>query len=172
MLSTHITRRSLAGPGQLTGYYFEHYSSVAHPGHKFSGEDGYGPSNEIGYYYFNNINVDANANFWAEGFAEYGLPGIFAFAFLVAFCLWIYDSIAARHSLELAVLLAVVQADALVNGSPLTILVTGGGILAGILLYLAPEIGPSQHFDANQCSDGQKRAGVGMLPPAAVVGGA
>ena len=140
--STLFTRRDLAGPGLLTGFYFEHYSKVAHPGHAFTGNGSsqlIGPPQEIGFYYFGSANVDANANFWAEGFAEYGIPGIFAFALLVALALWLFDSIAAQRSLELAVLLTVVQADALTNSSPLTVLVTHGGILAGILLYCAPD---------------------------------
>ena len=140
-LSTLFTRRALAGPGLLTGFNFEHYSIVAHPGHSFSGTGSaqlVGPPQEIGLYYFGSANIDANANFWAEGFAEYGVPGIFAFGLLVALALWIYDSIAVRGSLELAILLAVVQADALSNSSPLTVLVTHGGLLAGMLLYFAP----------------------------------
>jgi hypothetical protein len=140
--STLFTRRDLAGPGLLTGFYFEHYSKVEHPGHAFTGNGSsqlIGPPQEIGFYYFGSANVDANANFWAEGFAEYGIPGIFSFALLVALALWFYDSIAALGSLELAVLLTVVQADALTNTSPLTVLVTHGGILTGMLLYFAPE---------------------------------
>jgi hypothetical protein len=152
-LSAEITRRAVAGPGLLTGYYFEHYSSVAHPGHNFTGTGAsqlYGPAHEIGYYYFNNVDMDANANFWAEGFAEFGIPGMFAFAFVVALSLWLYDSIAVLGSLELAVMLAVVLADALANSSPLTILVTHGGVLTGVLLYFAPRFGQPMGLVGNQ----------------------
>jgi hypothetical protein len=148
-----VTRRAVAGPGQLTSYYFEHYSQVAHSGHSFTGSSSsqvYGPPREIGFYYFGSENVDANANLWAEGFAEFGIPGIFAFALILAISLWIYDSIAARGSFELAVLLAVIQADALSNSSPLTILVTHGGLLTGVLIYFAPQIRSSQWLDTRQ----------------------
>jgi hypothetical protein len=151
-LSREVTRRALAGPGLLTGYYFEHYSSVAHPGHNFTGTGAsqlYGPPHEIGYYYFNNADMDANANFWAEGFAEFGIFGMFAFAVVVAASLWLYDSIAARGSLELAIMLAVVLADALANSSPLTILVTHGGVLTGVLLYFAPKIAQPVGLDGS-----------------------
>lgn len=142
-LSAQFTRRSLAGPGQLTGFYFEHFSTVQHPGHNFTGTGSfqpYGPPQEIGLYYFGSENIDANANLWAEGFAEYGIPGIVIFTCFLALMLWIYDSVAATRSLELAVLLAVVQADALTNTSPLTILITHGGIAAALLLYFAPPV--------------------------------
>lgn len=151
LLSTQFTRRALAGPGLLTGFNFEHYSIVAHPGHSFAGTGSaqlIGPPQEIGLYYFGSVNIDANANFWGEGFAEYGIPGIFAFGLLLAFALWIYDSIAVRRGLELGILLAVIQADALTNSSPFTVLVTHGGILAGMLLYFAPEIDQSPSFSA------------------------
>lgn len=141
LLSTHITRRTLAAPGLLTGFYFEHYSLAPHPGHNFTGTGNfqvYGPPQEIGLYYFGSVNVDANANFWAEGFAEYGFLGIFGFALLIAFMLWLYDSVTVRHPLSLAVLVAVMQADALANSTPLTILVTHGGLLVGLLLFLLP----------------------------------
>ena len=141
LLSTQFTRRSIAGPGQLTGFYFEHYSTAPHPGHNFTGSgsfDRYGPPREIGLYYFGSANVDANASFWAEGFAEYGIPGIVGFALVLASMLWIYDSIAARRSLLLAVLLSITVADALANSSPLTVLVTHGGVAIGLLLYFAP----------------------------------
>lgn len=153
LLSTQFTRRTLAGPGLLTGFNFEHFSIVAHPGHSFSGTGSaqlVGPPQEIGLYYFGSVNIDANANFWAEGFAEYGIPGMFAFGLLLAFALWIYDSIAVRHSMELGILLAVIQADALTNSSPFTVLVTHGGVLAGMLLYFAPDINESSAFSAEK----------------------
>jgi hypothetical protein len=145
-LSTILTRREMAGPGLLTGFYFEHYSKVLHPGHTFTSASGaqlFGPPREIGFYYFGSAETDANANFWAEGYAEYGLPGIFGFGLVVALMLWLFDSIASAHSLELAVLLSVAPADALTNSSPLTVLVTHGGILVTLLLYFAPEDGGS-----------------------------
>ncbi len=147
MLSTPFTRRALAGPGELTGFYFEHFSSAPHTGHNFSGTGNfqvYGPAQEIGLYYFGNVNVDANANFWAEGFAEFGITGIFAFGLLVVVMLWLFDSVAANHSLQLAVLLIVMQAEALSNSTPPTILVTHGGIIVGLLLYFSPPICESE----------------------------
>src|SRR5262249_44300968 len=72
-LTSLITRRTLATPGLLTGYYFEHFSQVSHAGMGFHFDRWappyFGPPQEIGLVYFGG-DVDANANPWAEGFAE------------------------------------------------------------------------------------------------------
>jgi hypothetical protein len=140
--STMITRRTLAAPGLLTGFYFEHFSQASHAGFGFRfarfAPPYFGPPQEIGLVYFGSANIDANANFWAEGFADFGIPGIVGFTLLVAFLIWIYDSIASSHSLELATLLAAMPALNLSNTAPTTVLVTHGGIAAALLLYLSP----------------------------------
>ena len=147
--SSMLTRRALTVPGLLTGFYFEHYShsSLAGAGfHFFHDEAQIGPANEIGLAYFGSVDVNANANLWAEGFAELGLPGIVGYTILVAFFIWIYDSISARRNLELAVLLAAMPAITLSNTAPTTVLISHGGMAAALLLYLSPWPGPSETF--------------------------
>jgi hypothetical protein len=95
-------------------------------------------SREIGLIYFGSSNTDANANLWAQGFADLGVPGILGFTLLVAFAIWLYDSIAAKRNLELAVLLAAMPALALSNSAPTTVLITHGGLAVAMLLYLTP----------------------------------
>jgi hypothetical protein len=95
-------------------------------------------SREIGLAYFGSSNVDANANLWAEGFADLGVPGILGFTLIAAVMIWLYDSIARRRNLELAVLLAVMPAVGLSNSAPTTVLITHGGLAAATLLFLAP----------------------------------
>ncbi|HEY0797175.1 MAG TPA: hypothetical protein VGD64_15495 [Acidisarcina sp.] len=135
-----ITRRTLAGPGLLTGFYFEHYSEVAHPGigYRFGTGALYGPSNEIGRVYFVSDHVDANANLWAEGFADFGIGGILGFTLFVGFLIWMYDSAADPHRLDLAALLAVLPAISLGNTSPTTVVLTHGALAVVVLLYLSP----------------------------------
>src|SRR5262249_32311436 len=74
--SSLIARRTLITPGQLTGFYFEHFSQVSHAGMGFHfsrwAPPFFGPPQEIGLVYFGG-NVDANASLWAEGFAEFGI---------------------------------------------------------------------------------------------------
>src|SRR5215471_14247335 len=142
IFSSLITRRTLAAPGLLTGFYFEHFSHVSHAGvgFRFSRDSGpyFGPPQEIGLAYFGSADVDANANFWAEGFADFGMPGIVGFTILVAFLIWIYDSIFAVHSLELGALMTAMPALNLSNTAPTTVLFTHGGLATALLLYLSP----------------------------------
>jgi len=141
IFSSLFTRRTLAGPGLLTGFYFDHYSQVSHVGvayHWHRDPSVLDASREIGLVYFGSSNVDANANLWAEGFADLGVPGILGFTLITGLMIWLYDSVASRRNLELAVLLAVMPAVALSNSAPTTVLVTHGGLAAAMLLYLVP----------------------------------
>jgi hypothetical protein len=142
IFSSLITRRTLAAPGLLTGFYFEHFSHVSHAGvgFRFSQNSGpyFGPPQEIGLAYFGSADVDANANFWAEGFADFGMAGIVGFTLLVAFMVWIYDSIFAVHSLELGALMTAMPALNLSNTAPTTVLLTHGALATALLLYLTP----------------------------------
>jgi len=141
LFSSKVTRRALVVPGLLTGFYYEHYTHFSPVGlgfHFARDEDFVGPANAIGLAYFGSLDVNANANLWAEGFAELGLPGIFAFTILVALMIWLYDSISARHEQLLAVLLAVMPAMLLSNTSPLTVLISHGAVGVALALYLSP----------------------------------
>ena len=141
LFSSLFTRRTLAGPGLLTGFYFEHFSQVSHAGiayHLHRDASVIDASREIGLVYFGSSNVDANANLWAEGFADLGVLGVLGFTFIAGLMIWLYDSVARRRNLELAVLLAVMPAVALSNSAPTTVLITHGGLAAAILLYLVP----------------------------------
>jgi hypothetical protein len=140
--TTLFTRRSLAAPGLLTGFYFEHFSQASHAGvaFRFSSTSGhyFGPPQEIGLAYFGSTDVDANANFWAEGFADFGMPGIFGFTLIVALLVWIYDSLFAAQTLELGALMTAMPALNLANTAPTTVLFTHGGLLTALVLYLSP----------------------------------
>jgi hypothetical protein len=141
LYSSLFTRRTLAVPGLLTGFYFEHYSQAAHAGigyHFIRTGPVPAPPYEIGLTYFRSEKIDANANLWAEGFADFGVPGMVGYTLLVAFLIWIYDSIAVRHDLALATLLAAIPGFNLSNSMPTTVLLTHGGIAAALLLYLSP----------------------------------
>ena len=139
--TTVTTRRALLTPGLVTGFYFEHYSQIPPVGlgiHFFRDERVLTPPNEIGFAYFGDVDVNANANLWAEGFAEAGLPGILLFTIITAFSIWIYDSIAAGRDPAMALLLLAMPAATLSNTQPTTVLVTHGGLAAALLLYLSP----------------------------------
>lgn len=147
-LSSITTRRTFMDPGLLTGFYYEHYSQTAHAGLAYhfpqGGEAIPAPSYEIGLVYFGDSHIDANANLWAEGFADFGITGIFGFTLLLATMIWFYDSVAARHNLELAIILVAMQAFAFSNSAPLTVLITHGGLASALLLWCAPSVESDQ----------------------------
>ncbi len=147
--SSLITRRVLATPGLLTGFYFDHFSKVPPVGVElpFSYDPTVmGPASEIGFVYCGSSDTVANANLWAMGFARLGMPGIVGYTILSAFVIWIYDSLSARRNLELAVLLVVVPAIALSNTLVTTVLISEGGLAAALLLYLSPSPEPDKAF--------------------------
>ena len=149
--SSILTRRALAVPGLLTGFYFEHYSHFAQvgPGFHFSHDlAGLGPASEIGFVYMGSEDTAANANLWAEGFAEFGISGMVGYTIFVAFVMWIYDSISARHNLALAVLLAAMPAILLSNTAPTTMLISHGSLAAALVLYFAPSPEPVDGFES------------------------
>jgi hypothetical protein len=150
LFTSKVTRRALVVPGLLTGFYYEHYTHFSPVGAAFHfsrDEDFVGPANAIGLAYFGSLEVNANANLWAEGFAELGLPGIFAFTILVAFMIWFYDSISARRDPILAVLLATMPAMLLSNTSPLTVLISHGAVAVALVLYLSPAPKPAKALE-------------------------
>jgi hypothetical protein len=140
--------RMTALPGLLTGYYYEFFSShpQAHLGHSilrslvdypYAAE----PPYLIGARYFHSASNDANANIWADAYANFGYAGILCFTLLLAILLWLYDSIAASsRNTRVAALAIGLPAFALANGGLLTSLLTNGVALAMLLIYLMPSM--------------------------------
>ncbi len=156
-LTSLITRRTVLITGLLTGFYFEHYSQVSPVGlgiHSslFRDERVLSPPNEIGFAYFGDLNVNANANLWAMGYAELGLPGMFLYTIFTAFLIWIYDSIAAGRDPTMAVLLLAMPAATVSNTLPSTTMITHGGLAVALLLYLAPT--PNEAEESHPSSTG------------------
>ena len=140
-----VGERMTALPGLLTGYYYEFFSShpLVHLGHSiFRSFVTYPyalePPSLIGYSYFHNASENANANVWADAYANFGYPGIIGFTLLLAIVLWLYDSVAANCDIRLAVLVFAMPAFALTNVGLLTSVLTNGMGLAMLLVYLAP----------------------------------
>jgi hypothetical protein len=137
--------RMTALPGLLTGYYYEYFSShpKTHLGHsifRFFLDYPYAvePPYLIGAIYFHSPSNDANANVWADAYANFGYLGVIAFTLLLAALLWLYDSMATECDIRLATLAMALPAFSLANGALLTSLLTNGMGLAMMLVYLMP----------------------------------
>lgn len=140
-----LVKRTTATPGLLTAYYYDFFSwhPKAHLGHSiFKSFVDYPyalqPPYLIGYLYFHDARMDANANVWADAYANFGYPGIVCFTLLLAVVLWLYDSMAVGRDLQVAALVIALPAFALANTSLLTTLLSHGMALALLLVYLMP----------------------------------
>jgi hypothetical protein len=140
-----VGERMTALPGLLTGYYYEFFSShpQVHLGHSiFKSFVTYPyavePSYLIGYTYFHDVSEDANANLWADAYANFGYTGIICFTLLLAIVLWLYDSVAVDRDIRLTALVIGLPAFALTNIALLTCLLSNGLGLAMLLVYLMP----------------------------------
>jgi len=142
-----VTERMTALPGLLTGYYYEFFSShpKVHLGHsilKSLVDYPYAvePPYLIGFLYFHNASNDANANVWADAYANFGYPGIICFTLLLAIVLWLYDSMAVGRDGRVAALVIALPAFSLANIGLLTSLLSNGIGLAMLLMYLMPPV--------------------------------
>lgn len=143
--SSLFIRRLIDTPGLLTGFYFEFFSEQpkALLGHSILGPFvdypySASPPFIIGTLYFGNPETSANANVWADGFANFGYLGFFMFTLLLGMVLWVFDSLSRGVDYRLACLLLGVPAITLSNTALLTSLLTHGIGLALLLMYLLP----------------------------------
>jgi len=153
-----ITRRTIMTPGMLTGFYFEHYSQIGPVGMgwHFSllrDERMLTPANEIGFAYFGDPHVNANANLWAQGYADAGLTGMFLYTIITAFLIWLYDSIAAARDPTMALLLLAMPAANVSNTLPTTVLITHGALATALVLYFSPLSTPSESVEPGLSRD-------------------
>jgi hypothetical protein len=82
--------------------------------------------------------MSANANFWADAYANFGYAGIVCFTLLLALVLWLYDSGSAGRDRYVTALVIALPAFAVANSGLLTSLLTHGIGLAMLLMYLMP----------------------------------
>jgi hypothetical protein len=145
-LSSLIIERLIGLPGLLTAYYFSFFSH--HPkmmlshsvlGSVFDNPYGLEPPIIIGRMYFPGSGAHANANFWADAFANFGIWGVFAFTAILGVVFWLYDSITLDTDLRVAALVLVMPAISLANSGLLTCLLTHGLGLACLVMYYLPK---------------------------------
>jgi hypothetical protein len=143
--SALIQERMTGMPGLLTGYYYEFFST--HPkallGHSiFHSFVDYPymfePRRMIGYVYYHDTAMSANANLWADAYANFGYLGILCFTLLLAAVMWLYDSSSSGRNLYITALVIALPAFAVANSALLTSLLTHGIGLAMVLMYLMP----------------------------------
>lgn len=142
-----IVRRLIVTPGLLTGYYIDFFSNnpklfLSHS--IFSAFVDYPYDIKytylIGAKYIGNISTSANANFLADGYANFGFFGIFVFTLLLGFILWTFDSLGKTSDLRLISLILGIPCISLSNSAILTSILTHGIGLALVLTYFLPYV--------------------------------
>lgn len=148
-LALHLVRRLLVVPGLNAGYYYEFFSE--HPLYILSHgvlrgliESNYdsAPPFVIGEAYYGSFITSANANFWADGFANFGFVGMLLATALLCAVLRILDSVSKHHILRLTFPALGMAVYALSNSGLLTTLNTYGLLIVLGLLWLAPPAKP------------------------------
>jgi len=140
-----FVRRLIITPGLLTGYYLEFFSQgekvfLSHSVLRSFIEYPYNlaPAYKIGSLYFNDPSISANANLWADAYANFGFAGIFGFTFIVGLVMWLFDSLAKGRDIRLTGLLFGMPAFYLTNTALLTSLLTHGIGLVLVVIYFLP----------------------------------
>jgi hypothetical protein len=144
-LCSIIVERLTGLPGLLTTFYFSFFSH--HPkmllshsllrgflANPYSSD----PPTVIGAVYFPSWGTHANANVWADGFANFGIWGVFIFTAILGVLFWLYDSITVDTDLRLAALMLAMPAVSLTNAGLFTCLLTHGVGFACVVMYFLP----------------------------------
>jgi hypothetical protein len=147
-----FVRRLFFVPAELHLWYFDFFSTPGNPFVALSNSvlAAFSPYPYdqpvplvIGWAY-TGAELGANAGWMADAYAQFGFPGMAVFAVLLAVVLRVVDGISAGTSRQLATAAIAVPAMALVNSGLLTVLLTHGLGLAGLLLWLLGDDGRSR----------------------------
>lgn len=139
-MNSLLVRRAIVTPPVLTRYYFDFFST--HPKTYLSQSilGGYlhypytsSIPRTVGAAYVGDA-TSANANFFADAFANFGLIGVIAFSVVLAAIFAVIDANSQRLDLRLSTAVLAVAGMSLVNSALFTSLLTHGVILAAGLL--------------------------------------
>ncbi|CAD5902616.1 putative B-band O-antigen polymerase [Carnobacterium maltaromaticum] len=137
-----FVRRMLITPGLLLSYYFDFFSDnpkiyLSHSIFKSFIDYPYDrlPPFLIGKEFFGREDLAANANLWADSFANFGYLGILFFTLILAGILYLYDCISNNRNFIVSVVLIAMPAWSLVDTSLMTSILTHGILLALLINY-------------------------------------
>jgi hypothetical protein len=145
MFTSVLVRRAIMTPGLLTGIYYEYFSQhqpvmLASSFLRPLVETTYSlpPAQQIGAVYFEGPQSNANANIWADAYANFRYPGIVFMTVALCVILWLVDSLTAQRARKDAFLFLAVPALALCNSSLQTVFISHGIGLILLFNYLMP----------------------------------
>jgi len=96
------------------------------------------PAFIVGQTFSGDARTTANANFFADGYANLGYPGMFVEALALVVILWFINSAGRHLPLPVTALVLLVPTVALVNSSVFTSLLTNGYLAAIVIMACLP----------------------------------
>ena len=154
-LTSLFVRRVLVTPGIVLSGYVQVFDDIpkAKLGHSVL-SDVYPypyakePSDLVGELFFGNPLTHANASWLADGFANFGYPGMVAATVVLILLLWAIDDAARGLPSSFACLMFVMPGLALAESAVLTAILTHGLLLAIVLCALAPRDRPPDDVES------------------------
>lgn len=138
-----LVRRAISTSGLNTAFYMDFFSrspgyGLRHSALAFFGEPPYPipPARIIGLEYYGSLDTAANANFIADGIANFGIPGALAAGLLLGIVLRFYDSLTNALPITVSAPALMLVLVALANTALLTALLTHGGIVIAVVMWL------------------------------------
>lgn len=145
-LTSLFIRRLIITPGLLTGYYYEYFQTAPHvrlSNSIFSAFTDYPLEDAlprvIGFVYFGRLNMSANANVWADGYAQFGISGILVFSLLLGLVILAFNSLALDRDVLITSTLAGMAAWTLTDTALFISLNTHGILFSLVVLYFLPK---------------------------------
>jgi O-antigen polymerase len=144
--SLALATRTYVTPAQITYYYYDFFST--HPPYRLSHSFLRGfvsrpyidePPELIGPMYFAPERPHANADIWADAYANFRIPGIVGFTVVLGALLLIADGLGWRRDLRVAGPMFAVAGLSLSNSGLFTTILTSGLGLACLLMAVMPE---------------------------------
>jgi hypothetical protein len=110
----------------------------------------------VGSVFLGSPETSANANLFADGFSNFGYPGMFIEAVILIGLLWLVDSCARHLPLAVTSLILLVPTVALVNSSIFTSFLTNGFAYAVVVMACLPSTGWERDRPATALPDSDK----------------
>ena len=173
LFTSIAVRRLFFVPGLLTNVYYDYFILQAHPlylySHSFLSayfENPYftSPPFLLGWVYYGNAQVSANANYLADAIANLGLGGVPLVALIAGILVYLLRGLAGGEE-RTALLIAAVPTFSLANSALPTTILTHGLFFAGIVLWTFPRLQASKGVEVQkpeqEVGRGEHRADAG-----------
>ena len=153
MIPSILVRRLFFVPAELHLWYYDFFSSLAHPllmlsNSVLAAASPYPYADPvptlIGWAYLG-VETSANAGWLADAFAHFGLGGMVVFSLILGLFLRVVDGFAIGVPRSLATAVVAVPAMALVNSGLFTVLLTHGFMLTVVVLWAMSGAGRDRH---------------------------